>query len=544
MKEINNSKAVIRLPILLSIAIATGILIGATMVGTSDGKKDLYQSIYKFREIVSYIDRNYVDEVDTDELVENAINDMLEKLDPHTSYIPAEDQELVSSQLQGKFEGIGIEFNIFHDTIYVVSPLSGGPSEKVGLKAGDKIVKVDGETVAGIGINNRGVYDRLRGAKGSEVTVSIKRRNVEELMDFRIERDKIPQHSVDVAYMVDDQIGYLKINRFTATTYDEFKDALEKLQEQGMTKLMLDLTGNPGGYMDKAINIADEFLSGNKMIVYTKGKETRYNAEHRAYRKGQFEQGSLIVLIDAGSASASEIVSGAVQDNDRGLIVGRRSFGKGLVQMPISLNDGSELRLTISRYYTPSGRSIQKPYELGQQDDYYEDFSERIRNGELYSADSMQVSDSLLFETLKGRTVYGGGGITPDVFVPLDSTDNSAYLNKLFYTNTMREYALLYYEENQANLEKYSFNDFRKNFAVSDEMLGELIELGEANGASYNEQQYMKSRIFIRTFLKAQIARGVWDNEGFFPIYNQTNEIFLEALKLFDKADAIAEKGD
>jgi len=544
VKEINNSKAVIRLPILLSIAIATGILIGATMVGTSDGKKDLYQSIYKFREIVSYIDRNYVDEVDTDELVENAINDMLEKLDPHTSYIPAEDQELVSSQLQGKFEGIGIEFNIFHDTIYVVSPLSGGPSEKVGLKAGDKIVKVDGETVAGIGINNRGVYDRLRGAKGSEVTVSIKRRNVEELMDFRIERDKIPQHSVDVAYMVDDQIGYLKINRFTATTYDEFKDALEKLQEQGMTKLMLDLTGNPGGYMDKAINIADEFLSGNKMIVYTKGKETRYNAEHRAYRKGQFEQGSLIVLIDAGSASASEIVSGAVQDNDRGLIVGRRSFGKGLVQMPISLNDGSELRLTISRYYTPSGRSIQKPYELGQQDDYYEDFSERIRNGELYSADSMQVSDSLLFETLKGRTVYGGGGITPDVFVPLDSTDNSAYLNKLFYTNTMREYALLYYEENQANLEKYSFNDFRKNFAVSDEMLGELIELGEANGASYNEQQYMKSRIFIRTFLKAQIARGVWDNEGFFPIYNQTNEIFLEALKLFDKADAIAEKGD
>ncbi|MEM8895840.1 MAG: S41 family peptidase [Bacteroidota bacterium] len=544
MKEIKNSKAVIRLPILLSIAIATGILIGATMVGSGDGKKDLYQSIYKFREIVSYIDRNYVDEVNTDELVENAINDMLEKLDPHTSYIPAKDQELVSSQLQGKFEGIGIEFNIFHDTIYVVSPLSGGPSEKVGLKAGDKIVKVDGETVAGIGITNRGVFDRLRGAKGSEVTVSIKRRNVNELMDFNIERDKIPQHSVDVAYMVDDEIGYLKVNRFTATTYDEFKVALQQLRDQGMSKLMLDLTGNPGGYMDKAVNMADEFLSGNKMIVYTKGKESRYNAEHRAYRKGQFEQGSLIVLIDAGSASASEIVSGAIQDNDRGLIVGRRSFGKGLVQMPISLNDGSELRLTISRYYTPSGRSIQKPYELGHQEEYYEDFSTRIRNGELYSADSMEVADSLLFETLKGRTVYGGGGIMPDVFVPLDSTDNSAYLNQLFYTNTIREYALLYYEENRADLEKYSLEDYRVNFNVDENMLSALIELGEANGATYNEQQYMKSRVFIQTFLKAQIARGVWDNEGFFPIYNQTNEIFLEALKLFDEADAIAENGD
>ncbi len=544
MKEINNSKSVIRLPILLAIAIATGVLIGATMVNTGDGKKDLYQSIYKFREIVSYIDRNYVDEVDTDDLVETAINDMLEKLDPHTSYIPAKDQELVSSQLEGKFEGIGIEFNIFHDTIYVVSPLSGGPSEKVGLKAGDKIVKVDDEVVAGIGITNRGVFDRLRGTKGSEVVVSIKRRNVDELMDFKIERDKIPQYSVDVAYMVDEEIGYLKINRFTATTYDEFKEALQKLNDQGMTKLMLDLTGNPGGYMDKAINIADEFLSGNKMIVYTKGKEARYNAEHRAYRKGQFEQGSLIVLIDAGSASASEIVSGAIQDNDRGLIVGRRSFGKGLVQMPISLNDGSELRLTISRYYTPSGRSIQKHYELGEQDDYYSDFTTRIQSGELYTADSMQVTDSLLFETLKGRTVYGGGGIMPDVFVSLDSTDNSPYLNKLFYTNTIREYALRYFEENKSRLEKYEYAQFKDGFKVSEAMMNDLIELGEANGAPFNEQQYMKSRPFIQTFLKAQIARSVWDNEGFFPIYNQTNEIFLEALKLFDEADAIAGNGD
>ncbi|MEQ8713377.1 MAG: S41 family peptidase [Cyclobacteriaceae bacterium] len=544
MKEINNSKSVIRLPILLAIAIATGVLIGATMVNTGDGKKDLYQSIYKFREIVSYIDRNYVDEVDTDDLVETAINDMLEKLDPHTSYIPAKDQELVSSQLEGKFEGIGIEFNIFHDTIYVVSPLSGGPSEKVGLKAGDKIVKVDDEVVAGIGITNRGVFDRLRGTKGSEVVVSIKRRNVDELMDFKIERDKIPQYSVDVAYMVDEEIGYLKINRFTATTYDEFKEALQKLNDQGMTKLMLDLTGNPGGYMDKAINIADEFLSGNKMIVYTKGKEARYNAEHRAYRKGQFEQGSLIVLIDAGSASASEIVSGAIQDNDRGLIVGRRSFGKGLVQMPISLNDGSELRLTISRYYTPSGRSIQKHYELGEQDDYYSDFTTRIQSGELYSADSMQVTDSLLFETLKGRTVYGGGGIMPDVFVSLDSTDNSPYLNKLFYTNTIREYALKYFEENKSRLEKYEYAQFKDGFKVSEAMMNDLIELGKANGAPFNEQQYMKSRPFIQTFLKAQIARSVWDNEGFFPIYNQTNEIFLEALKLFDEADAIAGNGD
>lgn len=513
------------------------------MVGTSPAEKDLYKSIYKFREIISHIDKNYVDEVNTDELVEEAINKMLEKLDPHTAYIPTKDMELVSSQLQGKFEGIGIEFNIFHDTIYVVTPLSGGPSEKVGLRSGDKIIKVDDELVAGINISNRGVFDRLRGPKGTKVKVTIYRKNEAELLDFTIERDKIPQYSVDVAYMVNEEVGYIKINRFTATTYDEFKTALTTLKGQNMTKLILDLTGNPGGYMDRAINMADEFIEGNPMIVYTKGKEPKYNTEHRAYRKGDFETGSLIVLIDAGSASASEIVSGAVQDNDRGLIVGRRSFGKGLVQMPIPLNDGSELRLTISRYYTPSGRSIQKPYVNGEKGSYRADYSERVENGELYSADSVHFIDSLKYTTAKGRTVYGGGGIMPDVFVPMDSSYNSSYLNKLFYTNTVREYALSYFEEHGNKLKGLKFEEYRQKFEVSDAMLKNLVKLGEKNGVKFDEKGFEKSKGFIKTFIKAQVARSIWDNQGFYPIFNETNEIFREALKQFGKADEVAVKG-
>ncbi len=543
MKEQKNSNSIIRLPLLLAIAIATGILIGATMVGNSPSEKDIYESIYKFREIISHIDRNYVDEVDTEALVEKAINNMLEELDPHTTYIPEEDQELVSSQLQGKFEGIGIEFNIFRDTIYVVSPLSGGPSEKVGLKAGDKIVKVNGENVAGIGINNRGVYDRLRGPKGSQVDIAIKRINEDDLLQYTITRDKIPQYSVDVAYMVDDIVGYIKINRFTANTYDEFKESLNKLKSKGMKKLILDLTSNPGGYMDRAVNVADEFISGDKMIVYTKGKEARYNAEHRAYRKGAFEKGTLIVLIDSGSASASEIVSGAIQDNDRGLIVGRRSFGKGLVQMPINLKDGSELRLTISRYYTPSGRCIQKPYEMGDKEDYYEDYRERVENGEMYTLDSIDYVDSLKFETLTGRTVYGGGGITPDVFVPLDSTYNSRYLTSLFYTNTLNEYALHYYEENEAQLKQYSLEQFISEFKVDKAMLNGVIELGKINNVDFNQEQFDKSAYYIKNYVKAQIARSIWDNEGFYPVFNETNEIFQAALELFDEAAAISENG-
>ncbi|WP_456460563.1 S41 family peptidase [Reichenbachiella sp.] len=536
--KIQNTKAQIRLPLFLSIAIAAGIFIGANMTSSTKGGSDLAKSLHKFREILNYVDNNYVDEVKTEDLVEKAITDMLEELDPHTAYIPKEEQEYSRSQLEGNFDGIGIEYNIFRDTIYVVAPLSGGPSERVGLLTGDKIIKVDDENVAGIGIKTRGVLDRLRGPKGTQVTVSILRKNNDDLLDFDIIRDKIPQFSVDASYMIDDEIGYIKVNRFTATTYDEFKSALDKLDEQGLQKLILDLTGNPGGYMSMAIQMADEFLPGDPMIVFTKGKEFRYNQEHRAGSAGLFEDRPLIVLIDEGSASASEIVSGAIQDNDRGLVVGRRSFGKGLVQMPIDLSDGSELRLTISRYYTPSGRSIQRSYEGGK-DDYYSDVYNRYTSGELYNADSIHQNDTLKYQTAKGRTVYGGGGIMPDYFIPMDTAGNSSYLNKLFTTNAIREYSLTYSDGNRAKLESDGFDKYFADFEVSEKMLKELVAVAEESGLKYNDAQFKHSKELIKLYLKAQIARGVWNNDGFYPIFNQTNEIYMQAIELFDQAESI-----
>ncbi len=539
--SINNSKSQIRLPILLALALAAGTFIGARMFSGHETGSGLNKSMVKFREVLNYIDRNYVDEVETEELVDVAIRDMLEQLDPHSVYIPAEELEYNMAELEGNFEGIGIEYSIFRDTIFVVTPLSGGPSEEVGLQAGDKIIKVDDEMVAGIGITNRGVLDRLRGNKGTEVIVSIARKGSDELMDFKIIRDKIPQFSVDVSYMVDDEIGYIKVNRFTATTYDEFLIALNSLLHDGMTKLILDLTGNPGGYMDKAIRMADELLAGDPMIVFTRGKEYRYDQEYRAEREGKFESGALIVLIDEGSASASEIVSGAVQDNDRGLIVGRRSFGKGLVQMQMDLSDGSQLRLTTSRYYIPSGRSIQKDYENGI-DDYYHDIYERFESGEMYSAENLAVNDSLAYKTANGRTVYGGGGITPDFYVPLDTAGGSRYLNRLFNTNSIREFALNYSDTNREKLEQMGFDAYFNDFEVTDRMLDELVDLAKSNDLKFNRQQYEHSKDLIKTYVKAQIARGIWDNEGFYPIFNQTSEIYRQALTLFDEAAMITEK--
>lgn len=540
--EIKNTKSQIRLPLIISLAIVAGILIGANVATISNGKTDLISNLHKFREILNYIDENYVDKVKIEDLVEKAIGIMLEELDPHTIYIPKKEREISDAQLQGNFEGIGIEYNIFRDTIYVVVPLSGSPAEKLGLLSGDKIIKVNEEIVAGIGIKNRGVLNRLRGEKGSKVTVWIKRKNITELLEFNITRDKIPQYSLDVSYMVDEEIGYMKINRFSATTYDEFKIALIDLKNQGMQKLILDLTGNPGGYMDKAIKIADEFLADNPMIVFTKGQKRSYNQEHKAQHNGIFETGGLIILIDEGSASASEIVSGAIQDNDRGLIVGRRSFGKGLVQMPIDLSDGSELRLTISRYYTPSGRSIQKSYEEGQEDYFKDGFYSRYQNGEMFNADNIKVNDSLKYETVGGRIVYGGGGIVPDYFVGLDTTQNSQYLNKLFSINAIREYALIYSEANKKKLEEDGFDTFKNTFQTTDAMLAELVMITEANKLEFNEAQFNHSKPLIKTHVKAQIARNIWNNNGFYPIYNQTNEIFLSALKLFDKAEQLANK--
>ncbi len=537
-----NSDFQIKLPIFLTLAVAAGILIGATMAGGDTSSNNLISSYLKFKDILTYIQRDYVDEVNTDELVESAITNMLEELDPHSVYIPAEELEMAKAQLEGEFEGIGIEFNIFRDTIYVVAPLSGGPSEEVGLQSGDKIIRVDGEDVAGTGIDNQDVFELLRGPKGSKVEVGIKRKGQEELMDFTITRDKIPQESVDANYMVNEEIGYIRVSRFAATTYDEFREALQGLKEKGMKKLILDLQGNPGGYMDRAINMTDEMLSDNKLIVYTEGKQPRYNTEARAYKEGLFEEKPIIVLIDEGSASASEIVAGALQDNDRALIVGRRSFGKGLVQLPIPLDDGSELRLTISRYYTPSGRSIQKPYLEGSED-YGLDILNRYRHGEFFSSDSIHLNDSLKYKTSKGRTVYGGGGIMPDHFVPLDTTQKvGEFFAELLNTNVFREYTLTYYENHKKELEKMSFEKYYKDFEVSDAMLNELVKMAEKAGIEYTQEDINESKEILKNRIKAWVARSAYGKNGYFPIINEDNEVFQRAMELFDEAEKLASR--
>ena len=540
VSKIKNTKFQIRIPIILSIGLAAGILLGANIMNTESRDDSLITSLMKFREILTAVDKAYVDEVNTEDLVEMAITKMLEELDPHTVYIPAEEAKLSNDELKGEFDGIGIEFNVIKDTIYVVAPLSGGPSEKVGILAGDKIVKIDDETVAGVNISNRGVIDRLRGTRGTEVTVGIKRKGEAELIYFTIVRDKIPQFSVDVSYMIDNKTGYIKVSRFSATTYTEFVEAVQKLNDQGMKQLVLDLQSNPGGYMDRAVNMADELLGGDVVIVSQKGKEGRFNAEFRARKQGLFEEGPVIVLIDEGSASGSEIVAGALQDNDRALIVGRRSFGKGLVQQPIPLSDGSELRLTISRYYTPSGRSIQKPYN-GDLKDYMEDQQNRFMHGEFFHADSIKFNDSLKYETRRGRVVYGGGGIMPDFFVPLDTSNNSSYLNKLFFSNAMREFTLKLQEKHEKRLKKMSFEQFKNEFEVTDEMLADLVKIGESVDVPYDEKGFTRSKSVIKLRTKAQLARSVWGNEGFYPIINENNEILNFARGLFDEAEKLAE---
>jgi carboxyl-terminal processing protease len=538
VSEIKNTKQQIRLPIILALAISAGIWIGATFAEPKSDTNDLKAAIYKLQEIVTYINRDYVDSVNTNELVEFGIEKMLEKLDPHSTYIPARDATLAKSELDGEFDGIGVEFGIIRDTIYVVAPLTGGPSEKLGIQSGDQIIVVDGKTVAGTGITNRDVFDLLRGPRGSKVNVEIKRKNQKELIPYDIIRDKIPQYSINASYMVNDEVGYIKVTRFGATTHEEFKKSVTELKEKGMKKLILDLQNNPGGYMGAAINIADEILNSNSLIVSQKGKLNRYNQKAYAVKPGLFEDGSVIVLINEGSASASEIVAGALQDNDRGLIVGRRSFGKGLVQMPIDLSDGAELRLTIARYYTPSGRSIQKPY--GTDEDYGSDWSKRFEHGEFFSADSIKFNDSLKYETVSGRAVFGGGGIMPDFFVPLDTTMSSAYVNRLFNSDSSREFILDYLDKNKKKFDGMSFEDYYKKYQISDEMLQGLVKVGERNKVKFDEKDFNKSKNYLKVLLKAHMGRQIYDDNAFYMVINDINEVYLRALELFDEAEKLA----
>ncbi len=539
MSDIKNSRYQISLPLVLCIGLAAGVLIGSSLGGKSIVGESA--DIRKLKEVLGLVKNEYVDETKTDVLVEDAIQHLLTKLDPHSSYISAKDREAANEDLRGNYEGIGIEFNIFHDTLVVVTPLSGGPSEAVGLRSGDKIIKVDTTIIAGIKLTNADVMKHLKGPKGTKVKIEVLRKNMKEPMHFTINRDKIPQFSLDASYMVDKEIGYIKINRFAQTTHEEFLEALSKLKKEGMKKLILDLQSNPGGYMNQAIEIADEFLSEGKKIVFTKGHDKKFNTDAMSTSKGEFEQGDLIVLVNEGSASASEIVSGALQDNDRALIVGRRSFGKGLVQSPFDLSDGAELRLTISRYYTPSGRSIQKPYESSDQE-YAKDMVKRYKHGEFFTADSVKFNDSLKYKTSNGRTVYGGGGIMPDYFVPLDTTLNSHYLNELYISNSLQEYTFNYASVHKPELEKLGYDNFLKSFAVSSSMLDSLTIVGKRNKVTPDLKDLTKNKSIFQIHVKAQIARKIWSSNGFFPVFNETNEVLKQAVKLFDRIPEISRR--
>ncbi|UTW66295.1 S41 family peptidase [bacterium SCSIO 12643] len=501
--------------------------------GMTFGQKVDQDQIKKLETFMRYVQLAYVDTVDTEKLTEDAIKAVLKDLDPHSVYISKKDLQRMNEPLEGNFEGVGIQFNILHDTITVVSPIAGGPSEKLGIRAGDKIIEIDDKVVAGVGFTNKDVADHLRGKKGTKVTVGIARKGESELLDFEITRDKIPIYSMDAAYLATPKTGYIKLNRFAAQSMTEVGTAIDSLQKLGMENLILDLRGNSGGYLRTAIQLADNFLEAGKLVVYTKGKAFP-REDYNSTTLGNFEKGKLVVLIDEGSASASEIVTGAVQDWDRGLVIGRKSFGKGLVQKPFQLTDGSAIRLTISRYYTPSGRSIQRDYSEGKED-YYNEINKRYEHGELMNSDSIEFPDSLKFETLQlKRTVYGGGGIMPDIFIPLDTTETSEYFSALVRKGILYTYDLDYLDEHRAELlAKYpTFEDFDKGFELSDEMLEEIIAYAEEKGVKRNDEQIAHSKNLIKLNFKALMASNLWTSTEFYRVINTNDNAFNKALRV------------
>ena len=489
-------------------------------------------NMMRMYEVYTYIDRMYVDDVPNKEISEAAIISMLEKLDPHSTYIPAEEVEQANERINGSFVGVGIRFNILKDTLLVVNPIPGGPSEKLGVRAGDKIIKVDDELVAGVGLKNSGVRERLLGEKGSKVKITILR-GKEETIEYTITRDNIPVHSVVSAYMVDDRVGYIKLTNFSRTTQEEVNSTIKTLKKAGMKDLIFDLQGNGGGLLYAAKYVADEFLSDDKLIVYSEGR-SQPRSVLVADKKGDFEKGRLVMLIDESSASASEILSGAIQDWDRGLVVGRRSFGKGLVQRPIELSDGAQLRLTIARYYTPSGRFIQKPYEDKQA--YRNDYMERYLHGEMMHRDSIDLPDSLIHKTLmKDRDVYGGGGIMPDIFVPLDTLEYSDFYRDLSRSGVINTFTLEYANKNRKAIKNKhkDITSFKNNFEVDQEFLDEFFDYAVEQDSSltFVQEDFDISGDLLKIRLKAMVAQNLWDYEAFYQIFNVKNEIFMEAYK-------------
>lgn len=527
-----NNNRNIRLPLYLTLAFIAGALM---MFYLLSPQHTIFKpsSNNKFETVLDYLEAVYVDTINKEQLTEEAINAMLQYLDPHSVYVNAHENKLMMESLDGEFEGVGIQYSVMNDTVMVIATISGGPSEKVGVRAGDRIVTVNDSNIAGVGISNNDVVRLLRGPKGTKVNVGIRRQGFAELYSYTITRAEIPTYTVDVDYMIDSKTGYVKINQFGKTTGDEFEAALKRLNAKGMQKLILDLRGNSGGYLETCIRVCDELLKKNELIVYTEGRNVKTDKIY-ATRYGHFEQGDLVVLIDDFSASASEIVAGCVQDNDRGTIVGRRSFGKGLVQRQVDFDDNSSVRLTIARYHTPSGRCIQKTYVNGAVA-YNEELFDRYLNGEMEHQDSIKFDENLKYKTKNGRTVYGGGGIMPDIFVPLDrdSSMNDFYL--IVNSGKMNNFAFDYTTENSAKLKKRFPNaeSFVKNMTVDESLFKSFMDYYNKVSDKKCEKTLTKdSEKELKIWLKAFIGRNLYQDAAFYPVINSTDKVVEAAMKV------------
>lgn len=530
-----NKKTLIIIPLLIAVSVATGILLGSLLKQNSQPSFNPlgYSKPNKLATILDLIDNGYVDSINTSEIVEQTIPEILENLDPHTSYIPVRYMQEVREEMSGEFSGIGVQFSIQEDTVRVVEVISGGPSSKVGIQPGDRIVRVNDSIIAGNDVKNQTVLDLLRGEKNSKVEVGIIRKGEGNELEFEITRGDIPIFSVDVTYMIDDETGFIKVSRFSDKTYREFMDGMKKLESQGAGKVIVDLRQNPGGSLRSVLQIVDEFLEKGEPILYTEG-EHQARKTYNASNKITFKDIEVYVLIDEFSASASEIFAGAMQDNDRGLVIGRRSFGKGLVQEQIPLMDGSALRLTVARFYTPSGRCIQKSYEEGK-DQYYEDMHKRFRNHEQLSADSIHFNDSLKYTTKSGRIVYGGGGIMPDFFVPADSTGNSEFFNRIYRRGLIYTFAYAYADGLRKELSEFSSAREIDEFLEQHDVLNEFLQYADEKGVEKDEAGLKESGRIIKTQLKAYIARNIMGEEGFYPIIEQIDNTLQQAIEISRK---------
>lgn len=517
-------------PIFIAVAVVLGIYIGR-FYDSLHHSPIVYYGKNKIEGLLYLIKNQYVDTVNIDSLTEKAIPKIISELDPHSTYIPAEDLEMVNNDLDGSFSGIGIQFSILNDTIMVVSVIPGGPSEKAGIVAGDRIIAVNDTSFTGKDVTNERVMKHLRGKKDSEVKLTLARPLSKEPIDILVTRGDIPVNSVDVAFRANEDIGYIKISKFGKNTYSEFLNALAKLNMEGTQKFIIDLRGNSGGYMESAINMVNEFLPAGYMIVYTKGNASPLN-EIFSNGTGLFKDNQIVVLMDEWSASASEIFAGAIQDNDRGLIIGRRSFGKGLVQQQLPFNDGSALRLTIARYYTPSGRSIQKDYKMGDSENYEKDLLNRFEHGEFDSKDSIQVNDSLTYKTLYGRTVYGGGGIMPDIFVPRDTSYYSPYLTQVVNNGLIYQFAFKYTDNNREKLLKFSSAKSLLKYLKGDNILDQFVSFASSKGVKARPIYINTSKKEILNSIYANITRNILGDEAFYPIVLMNDETFLKAIEI------------